>query len=170
MFVAIFLDVDGVLNSTHYLRTVEGFDFRTSPEYWIDPSSVEVLNEIRSELNRPSRIVLSSLWRYNFSSEEMSEVLRDRGLEGRVHDTIEVPERDFGSDVVQSNQEPRGLLILRWIRCHWDDLLGFLVLDDMPDEPLYPLEDYRVRTDPRVGLRDDQLGSALWVARESQTL
>lgn len=68
----IFLDIDGVLNSTHYsLSNRSG----KSKIRWIDPNAVEILNDII--FHTQAEVVLSSTWRKMYSIEKMREMMRE---------------------------------------------------------------------------------------------
>jgi hypothetical protein len=152
----IFLDLDGVLNGERYLDSLEDIPFERYPEKWIDPAAVEVVNQIRSTLSTSSSIVLSSMWRYNFSLDEMNQFLRDRGLRGHITDMLPTTDLDVEKNQFRSMSEERGKLIFRWIREHWESLRGFVILDDLPANQFYPLGEYLVRTDRGVGLQKSQ--------------
>jgi hypothetical protein len=80
----IFLDIDGVLNSSDYLATRskdESEDLYKYLDNFIDERAVLVLEEIASKSN--AEIVISSTWRlYHF--ETLKTLLPNKGLTSKI--------------------------------------------------------------------------------------
>lgn len=89
----IFLDIDGVLNSTkHFERIFEAFErckdilpnLRQFIHHkYLDYEAVDLLNKLIKETD--AYIVISSTWRLGYSIKELDTILHDNGIEeGRV--------------------------------------------------------------------------------------
>ena len=130
----IFLDIDGVLNSDQWMKSVEC----TSGEYpqnQFDPKCVELFNKIVFETG--ARVVLSSTWRLNYTIEQIREIFKS------VHVKCEVI--DFTPDLKKDNDYViRGNEILKWCKDN-EDIIGckylhytdFAILDDNNDMLLW---------------------------------
>lgn len=69
----LFLDIDGVLNSSEYMKTlpIEFYAYEM-----IDPAAVSLLNDVVKETN--CHVVLSSMWRYQYKIDIMNQILHER--------------------------------------------------------------------------------------------
>jgi hypothetical protein len=95
----IFLDIDGVLNSTRFIEETTGgegvvivngeFDATAH----IDPSRVTRLNALIAATG--SRVILSSSWRQSFGMEKTQRSLRARGF---AHELADCTARFVGED------------------------------------------------------------------------
>lgn len=88
----LFLDVDGVLNSSAYLLALGKKDpgIKLAGDVWnqaehLDPTRVARLNTILDATG--CKVVLSSAWRCSFTLGGVQQFLRHRGFTGRLHDT-----------------------------------------------------------------------------------
>ena len=127
----VFLDIDGVLNTTAYIdraiARAEASDFSptTSSESLaslIDPERVELLNEIVEATG--ARVVASSDWRELASVSELEDILASRGFEG---DLI---------DATPRMKAPRGEQIQAWLDAHPDVTPpGVFVQPKLPKTP-----------------------------------
>lgn len=118
----LFLDIDGVLNSTDYLRASGGLvivPFDHDPAGRIDPDRVARLNRIVEGIGVD--VVLSSSWRAGFTLGEVQRFLRARGFAGRLHDK---------TPRLSANE--RHVEIKRWLSQQCPDVERFVVLDDDP--------------------------------------
>ena len=95
----IFLDIDGVLNSTEFIaKQAEGAEATVIDETFdatqhIDPSRVARLNRLIEGTG--ARVVLSSSWRLLFGLERTEHSLRQKGF---AHELSAETPRIFGSD------------------------------------------------------------------------
>jgi hypothetical protein len=127
----LFLDVDGVLNSSDFLRAIPkpepGTIFVPSklgirhfdPADMIDPVRVERLNRIVRGLDVD--VVVSSSWRHAYELEQLEEFLKSRGYEGSLYDVTP-----------KLSGHERHVEIKRWL----SQLSGeprFVVIDDDQD-------------------------------------
>jgi hypothetical protein len=143
----IFLDVDGVLNSSNFFRESRKKTYDTSN---LDKKAVEVLNTI-IELTG-AKVVISSTW--------------------RVHDFFgllcELGENDFKGEVIGQtpilNQSIRGNEIKEWIQLNKEsldvtdekDFKNYLILDDNSD--MFPWQkDNFVQTETEIGLTKEHI-------------
>lgn len=88
----LLLDIDGVLNNRHTLSSAS-FDVGTrfpnewwDPRFtWVDRKNIEVLNKIVG-LMPDCRIIATSTWRRDWSSEALTRILQSEGFEYVVHE------------------------------------------------------------------------------------
>ncbi len=115
----IFLDIDGVLNSSAYFdRIGVGRDGLRLPAFsgdQIDPEAVGRLNEIVATTN--ARIVISSSWRLGHTLEELRELLAARGLVGNIIGVTPNLMTDARSEEIK-----------KWIERH--GATNYVILDD----------------------------------------
>lgn len=134
----IFLDIDGVLNSTLYhknplyqqqVKALEDpTDRHTRQLLSIDPQAVEVLNGLIEKTG--AKIVISSTWRQSNTLEELKAILFERGLKAEIISVTPVL-HDFNV---------RGNEIYKWMYEN-KDLIGqpyyefstYVILDDDSD-------------------------------------
>jgi hypothetical protein len=141
----IFLDIDGVLNSN---RTVVP---RNQPP--LDPLNIKPFNRIIAETK--AQIVISSLWRFSHSIDEIASMFLEVGIEGSIIDVTPLP---------KSNIDHRGTEVYEWIRVNrlpnWSSESGnFVILDDRTD--LEPYLDRHILTDFDCGLTEDNADNAI---------
>jgi hypothetical protein len=136
----IFLDIDGVLNSSRFFESQgfsddadeEGYE-PLSLEWWsqgIDPEAVKLVNEILTRTS--AHVVISSSWRLGANIGYLRRVLQSRGFEG---DIIGATPRLPGS--------PRGKEIAAWLQAHGSEIESFVVLDD--DDDMDPVRHRQVQ-------------------------
>jgi predicted phosphatase len=157
----IFLDVDGVLNSHHFLKaqserlsresTLRTWDDRD--EDMIDPAAVKLLAELVQRSG--AFLVLSSSWRITRRLSHMRELLAGKGFPAPVPFIDKTP----------STQKQRGYDIQAWLDSElaqgrlWPD--GMVILDDSSD--MVHLEPWLVRTEYPKGLQAEHVEKALEV-------
>lgn len=138
---AIFLDVDGVLNSYPWL-----FDNRPEDCTGLDALHPEMVRRLNRLVLPEVTWVLSSSWRYEHSAPALSRLLRQHGWTGWMTDSTP---KFNGS---------RGEQIAAWVREEgWAGEV--LVLDDERD--IEPYLHRHVWVDPHVGLTDADVDKAL---------
>lgn len=111
MMKAIFLDVDGVLNSDEYFDSVSDSD-DDSIENEIDMDKIKLLKEAVDLTD--AQVVLSSSWRYTRKAQSLRELLIENGIV---------------TDVDPFLQNKRGLEIKSWLKNN-PDVDDFVILDD----------------------------------------
>ena len=111
MMKAIFLDVDGVLNSDEYFDSV-GYSDDDSIENEIDMNKIKLLKEAVDLTD--AQVVLSSSWRYTRKAQSLRKLLIENGIM---------------TDVTPFLQNKRGLEIKTWLKNN-SDVDDFVILDD----------------------------------------
>lgn len=173
---AVFLDVDGVLNSTEHLMSLkevapatseeEDTIFKVSPYLVrgypkdmllhdmrsIDSKAVALLNNLL-ERSR-AKVVISSSWRHLLTLSVIQGLLEHQGFKGEP----------LGMTPLQVEAPPgcgealRGHEIQAWLTEH-PEVDRFVILDD--DTDMAHLEDRLVRTEFAVGLTVEDVERAL---------
>jgi hypothetical protein len=138
----LFLDFDGVLNSSVFLH---GKKTRRDEDMF-DPRAVERLTRVLDQTG--ARIVVSSSWRHGRDATE---------LEGLLH-RVGLPARHRVAGVTGVGRT-RGEEIRAWLFAYPGTVRRFAIVDDMSSMGRH-LRACFVRTNPAVGLTDrnaDQL-------------
>jgi hypothetical protein len=156
--VALFLDVDGVLNS--HLFVMRRGKLKPPPyalHERLDPDAVRRLASLHDELAGHGLEVvwvLSSTWRLaeDRGREATEAALRVHAPSLRLHDETPDLEDELGLE------PPRGREVARWLEAH-PEVERFVILDDHDD--LAPYEHRLVQTTRAVGLTDDDCRRAL---------
>jgi len=147
----IFLDVDGVLNSSHTTRkTASGYTF-------IGNRQLKNLKRIISETG--AKVVLSSDWRYErddpvYNSDflELRHELQQNGIQ--LYDfTPELPTAHRGAE------------INKWLKAH-EEVGNFVILDDRTD--IEPNKDHWVQTVMSRGLGAKETQDAINILNASE--
>ncbi len=132
----LFLDIDGVLNTTDMSGAANG----PTP---IDPQAIQRLNQLLDEFE-DLRIVVSSAHRIGVSLEGLRKLLS--GLP---------PERIIDSTpVITSMRAQRGDEIQQWLNGH-PEVTACAILDDNND--MAEMHYYLVRTSAQEGLQDEHI-------------
>lgn len=148
----IFLDIDGVLNSDMWLRSL-------TPENWpashIDPEAVAVLNQIicRTE----AKCVISSAWRKQYSLDYIKKALSDAGFTGEI--VGQTPDFFALRHQRTSKAYTRGDEIQAWIDQQDNKPEAFLILDDCED--MAHLTGHLIKTDGVFGLLPEHVKDAV---------
>ena len=125
----IFLDIDGVMNSDMYFKSV---DTRQNNRSRFDPNSVKMITRLIEEFN--AIIVISSTWRFG-AKKELAKELKASGLIKHLH-------KDWFTPILTLGH--RGKEIKMWLDQH-PDIKDYLILDD-DDEILEEHHQKFVRT------------------------
>jgi hypothetical protein len=113
----IFLDIDGVLNSTDYLPQTLALGWEGWKEN-IDPDRVTKLNRIIGSLNamgQQTDVVLSSTWRFHFDKEDMTQMLQERGFLFEIIDVTPPVIKDRVEAILHWIESPLGAQYDNWI-------------------------------------------------------
>jgi len=151
----LFLDFDGVLNSTSYFRRVARETGRQTGAGHIDPLAVERLNRIVKATS--CRIVVTSTWRLVHTLEDLQRMLHGLSAEqllGVTPDRIGPRCREIEKwldGVSRWNSEQR-----QW-RPPVDQ---FVILDDDSTAGI-GFASHFVQTSPETGLTDDDVDKAI---------
>ena len=136
--IIIFLDIDGVMNSESYYKTVNTKQKNFSR---FNPISVNIISKLIKEFD--IKIVISSLWRFAMK-KELSQELKSSGLVNHLH-------KDWSTPIIQPSH--RGKEIKLWLDSH-PDITDFLILDD--DEDILPEHTSRhIKTTLADGLQEE---------------
>lgn len=146
----LFLDFDGVLNTTRYRREhpiPKGISFFERAVYRIDPIAVARVNKILDATG--AKVVVSSTWRMGLRTEQLSKLLVAGGLvEGKViGKTPSLPGDHRGSE------------ILRWLDGN-PDWQRYVVLDDDAFD-MDGVRDHFLHVNPIHGLTDEDARKAI---------
>ncbi len=143
----LFLDIDGVLNSTEYSQKVPRRSLVCDPTS-IDPESCLLLQSL-FEKHQDLVVVISSTWRKALSIDELREVLSEKGLDARR--IVEFTPVLHG--------QIRGQEILSWLRTQSlksnFPVTSIAILDD--DADMGSLLPWLVQTDVDKGLKKEDL-------------
>lgn len=108
---AIFLDVDGVLNSDEYFDKIKNLNI-DGIQSEIDVEKIKLLNIAINETM--AKIVLTSSWRYTRNAQELRKLLSEYGI---------------STDSTPFIQNERGLEIKQYLSEH-PDVEDFVIVDD----------------------------------------
>lgn len=157
----IFLDIDGVLNSSDYGKS-ESYLMETlgmsdaeimliAHHTHLDPQGIQILNDLVKRSG--AEVVLSSTWRAKYSPEEMTKMLKDRGAEFEIKTSTPML---FGKI---SSRIPRGKEIAHFLKMLEEQPEAFVILDDHDD--MLHLKTNLVQTKFKTGLTKDDVEKAL---------
>lgn len=178
----IFLDIDGVLNSETFGRSLEdkhrqlGHDEPSRPKRdttcdcfklfnQIDRDAVGRLNRLVAETG--SKVVISSSWRRLFDPPELHRILSEHGLVAEIigetpYAFAEGIREDMRLEYGAGGERLfRGHEIDYWLRYQGEDVKRFVILDDCSDMVMHMSR--LVQTDPEVGLTDEDVDLAIRV-------
>ena len=162
----IFLDFDGVLNSSDYSATLFEAGKPTQDENGhelFDPETVKRLNRIVDETE--AKVVISSSWRY-LGMTALQDIWHERGLHGQIIGITSLYAVDefiieHGLEWLTNGAEvgsPRAVEIETWLHEH-DSINNFVILDDLPMSAA--LQPHFVQINPIFGLLDAQATKAI---------
>ena len=134
----IFLDIDGVLNSKTYYKTVD----RTKKDWnRFNPLAVEMIKRLIEEFK--SSIVISSTWRFAFVKELKNELIKS-GLVKYLHKDWKTPE---------AYPSHRGEEINLWLDNH-PEAIDYVIIDD-DENILEEQKNWFIRTDINEGMTEE---------------
>jgi hypothetical protein len=139
----VFLDIDGVLNSTAWWRDREQVSWTDEQ---IDPRAVAILNEIAPQ--ETTRIVVSSTWRL-MGLDRVRNVLERVGVKARVVGVTPDLREDYA----------RGKEIALWLRDNGGRIGAYVVIDDDHDAGIGHGPRF-IKTDVRIGLTAEHVTQA----------
>lgn len=142
----IFLDVDGVLNTT---KTTEMFEEYT----FVEDEKVQLLKQLVTRTG--AEIVLSSSWRYGWWVKRKVNPTPSDLSSIRLFDALEKKLSEYGLELLDHTDETstRGQEIAWWLES-WDGepIESFVILDDMHLSYLLPHTSHVVSTSISKGL------------------
>jgi hypothetical protein len=132
----VFLDIDGVLNSTEFLLEMTG---RQKPVIQESDFWVMALNNLDSA-KTGSKVVITSAWRHSWKQTQILSLLCEKGFNGEIFSM---------TPIVKDND--RAVEVRLWLNTwrHGFNEIKFVILDDddVPD-----FGDKFVKIDRNVGL------------------
>jgi HAD domain in Swiss Army Knife RNA repair proteins len=144
----VFLDFDGVLNSSRYLMAnEEQLRHHKSQHLVFDPDAMELLNMLL--LRHPVEVVIASDWR----KARPFGVLAER----MTIDGFRYPHRVIGQ-TPNYGDAPRGREIHAWLMARNFRGKPFVVLDDRDD--MDEVDSHHVKIDPIVGITKADVNKA----------
>lgn len=152
---ALFLDLDGVLNSTASMMRFSENHGRTITTTRIDehfdPEAIDRLNIITNLTG--AKIVVSSTWRigYEHNFQGLQALLQSNGVQGEV----------IGATTTKGYN--RGNQIQEWLDDHKDQVEAFVILDDdhLTPDSSHSLESSLIKTTFAKGLEDEHMWRAI---------
>lgn len=147
----IFLDVDGVLNSTKWLieqyelqkGTAQTFMYRSEKEF--DPIAVKLMSNFVEDIG--ADVVISSSWRILHSLEEINAYLTQNGWTAKLpFDVTPRTSKGFRGDEINV-----------WLLEHFDNITSYVIFDD--DGDFHPAQNL-VRTNVEYGLQPEDIEKA----------
>lgn len=151
----IFLDIDGVLNSTSYYKRR---DTKNYPYDEFDVGAISLLNELVNKTE--AKVVVTSTWRQGTSLEELEDIMQTRGFEHEIFDYT--PFLHYSKS--QYTSVPRGCEIHEWLEtnCGYDysKVVRYVILDDDSDM-LYWQREHFFHVDRSVGLTNNVVYKAI---------
>lgn len=157
----IFLDIDGVFNSSDYghseeylIETAGMSDAEImliAHHTHLDRKAIAIFNELVKRSG--AEVVLSSTWRGKYSPEEMTKMLKDRGAEFEIKEATPVLFGKINSRI------PRGKEIAHYLKMLEKQPEAFVILDDHDD--MLHLKSNLIQTSMKTGITQDDVEKAL---------
>ena len=146
----IFLDIDGVLNTSHYMTLcrLEGRPDRDKYGPLFDPQAVENLRRIIDATR--AEIVITSSWRYILGVDVLRQMWAERGLPGKIYGVTSMDMSGSRGDEVEA------FLKGAFGNCKND----YLILDDECDYG-ERLQERMIVLDPMRGLKSSDVERSL---------
>lgn len=158
----IFLDIDGVLNSTKYVtsdyykQATAGMSdaevMLIAHHLHLDPDALKLINDLVKRSG--AKVILSSTWRGKYSCQEMTDMMKGRGGDFEISDATPAL---FGK--VHSSRIPRGKEIGHFLKLLEEAPEAYVILDDHDD--MLTHKDFLIKTDVKVGVTQDDVERAL---------
>lgn len=155
----LFLDFDGVLNHTDYLREAHA-KHMLGTSGGINPTAVALVNDLLTRAG-DAAVVISSSWRIGRKRTELCDILNARGFEGIVLGMTPI----LGEYRTPDGFEfVRGHEIQKWLDVTRFDVSSFVILDD--DSDMAHLIPRLVKTSFTTGLTPEHVEQALQILKE----
>lgn len=148
----LFLDFDGVLNSTVFTKSVRPTqEGETADEFdakRLDPKAIKLLNQIVKATR--CVVIVSSTWRVNNNRHYLHWLLVSLGFDGYVWGcTPHMPE---------SNRSEEIKVGLEWLKKDGFDVNNYVILDD---SEITGHDGHLVRTSEHTGLTEADVAKAI---------
>jgi len=158
----IFLDIDGVLNSSEYGNSIEYLTETSgmsdaeimliAHHTHLDPKALKLVNDLVKRSG--AQVILSSTWRGKYTCEEMTEMMKGRGADFVISDATPAL---FGK--VHSSRIPRGKEIGHYLKLLEKQPDAYVILDDHDD--MLDHKKFLIKTNVKVGLTQEDVENAL---------
>ena len=163
----VFLDFDGVLNSSefaaHLYRNNESAQDEKGLDLF-DPQTIDCMNRIVDATG--AKIVVTSSWRY-LGLAKLQELWKERGLHGEIigmtslHVVDElILEKGLEWLEEEMNGSPRSEEIAHWLKSY-NIKANYVILDDLPMPKDF--QPHAVQVNPKVGLTDIEVKQAIQI-------
>jgi len=116
----IFLDIDGVLVTRNSIK-YQYLNFPDDTSIRFSKNAVRNLNKL-IHLTK-AKIVISSTWRLFHSLEELQNIFKKQGIEGKIISTTSIERAPVEEDI------PRGQKIADWLAQH-PEVEKYVIIDD----------------------------------------
>jgi len=151
----VFLDFDGVLNSTPFLKAQSKAKVYSETGA-LDPKAVAELNRLSSVV----KFVVSSSWRHGYTRQQLQSLLEQIGFSGHIIGRTPIWLTTSDGGIVGAKE--RGFRIQAWLDKASDygiDVDSFVILDDNSD--MVHLKDRLVQTDMDTGLTESHVDAVI---------
>jgi len=140
----IFLDIDGVLNTSEYMGSIQGSEEEMKA---IDPQAVKILNDLITDTG--AKVVITSTWRRFVPFTEICYTLENKGLTN-INSIIGMT-RYLLPRKMSMPSTPRGKEIQEWINGFGsENITKFVIIDD--DSDMVHLMPNLIKINNKVGL------------------
>ncbi len=163
----VFLDFDGVLNSSEFAAYQYRNDESAQDSFGLDlfdPKAIEYMNRIVDATG--AKIVVTSSWRY-LGLAKLQKLWKERGLHGEIigmtslHVVDElILEKGIEWIEREMNGSPRSEEIAHWLKSY-NINANYVILDDLPMPQ--DLQLHAVQVNPKFGLSDLQVKQAITI-------
>ena len=158
----IFLDIDGVLNTSRWHNQVESSKLQDEYGYLFDPVAVANLAKIIEETG--ADIVISSSWKF-MGLSKIRKMWKDRNLPGKVVGITPNSVSDeflLNADLEKMDLMPiRGQEVKEWLM-YYGKNIQYVILDDMIDV-LHEQKEHFVWINPEIGISEKDVMQAVMI-------
>jgi len=154
----IFLDIDGVMNSEVDYLLASTKEQANEEAHELSKRTVKLLDDLVRDTG--AEVVISSVWRYSTSLEELRAMFKAKGFEGTIIGVTPVYDRETCL---------RGNEILGWIKKNEEylgqsyfDFESYVIFDDDSDMLYWQRENF-ILIDGYTGLTPNKTYKAKWI-------
>lgn len=165
----IFLDIDGVLNTSRWHSQIDKNEPQDEYGDKFDPISVANLAKIIDDTG--ADIVISSSWK-SYGLSEMEDMWDERNLPGKI---IGITPNTISDELLLNVDidsielfHIRGEEIKEWLAMHGKRISNYVIIDDM-DNMLPEQQSHFVNTNPTVGITEEDAEKAIAILKNPNT-
>jgi len=144
----LFLDFDGVLNSTTWVQNNVANGIKFDIQKDLDKAAISNLNKIIEATS--TKVVISSTWRLFFEVNELFDILKNHGFIGEVISR---------TPLARFSYRPRGFEIQEWMDENSVLPEKIVIIDD--DTDMQHLKRRLVKINPTFGLTEKDVKKAI---------